>query len=71
MKEITIKIPNEKLNLFLELAKKLGLEISDEFPDIPEEHKTIVRNRVKTENQNEMILWEEARKKFTYNKTKV
>lgn len=28
MKEITFKVPDQKVNLFLELAKQLGIEVS-------------------------------------------
>lgn len=71
MKEITIKIPNDKLDLFFELAEKLGLNISDEYTEIPEEHKAIVRERIKEVSSDKMVDWEDARKRFTYNKSKL
>lgn len=71
MKEITIKIPNDKLDLFFELAEKLGLNISDEYTEISEEHKAIVRERIKEESSDKMVDWEDARKRFTYNKSKL
>ena len=45
--------------------KQLGFEISLEV-EIPEEHKTIVRDRIKTGKMEEMLPWEEARKQFTF-----
>jgi hypothetical protein len=36
VKEITFKVPDQKVSLFLELAKQLGIEVSSEqdlFPD--------------------------------------
>lgn len=66
MKEITLKIPDEKVDFVLELIEKLGLEISSEEPVIPEEHKAIVRERIKTSKPEDFIPWEEARKKFTF-----
>ncbi|HSV77001.1 MAG TPA: addiction module protein [Bacteroidales bacterium] len=46
MKEITIKIPEKKVSFFMELIRQLGLEVTEEV-EIPEEHKQIVRERVK------------------------
>ena len=64
MKEVTLKIPDKKLGFFMELIKQLGFEVSEEV-EIPEEHKAIVRERIKTANAEEMIPWKEARKQFT------
>jgi len=65
MKELTLKIPENKLSFFLELVKQLGIEVSDSS-EIPEEHKAIVRERINTANPKDMIPWEEARKQFTF-----
>ena len=45
MKEITLKVPDQKIEFFLELVKELGIEISQEYT-IPEAHKNIVRERM-------------------------
>lgn len=65
MKEITLKIPDQKFDFFLNLVKELGLEISEKT-EIPEEQKEIVRERIESENQHEMISWEKARQKFEF-----
>lgn len=65
MKEITLKIPDNKMSFFIELVGQLGFEISGKA-DIPEEHKAIVRERIKTANPEDMVPWEEARKQFTF-----
>jgi hypothetical protein len=65
MKEVTLKIPEKKLIFFFELMNQLGFEISSEA-EIPEEHKSIVRERVKTAQQEDMIPWKEARKKLSF-----
>jgi hypothetical protein len=65
MKEVTLKIPEKKMSFFMELIKQLGFEVTEEV-DIPEEHKTIVRERIKTANSEDMVPWEEARKQFTF-----
>jgi hypothetical protein len=46
MKEVTIKVPEKKVSFFMELIRQLGLEVTEEV-EIPEEHKQIVRERVK------------------------
>jgi hypothetical protein len=65
MKEVTLKIPDKKLGLFMELIRQLGFEATEE-PDIPEEHKAIVRERIKTAKPEDMVPWKEARKQFTF-----
>ncbi len=65
MKEVTLKIPDKKLNFFMELIKQLGFEVSEEV-DIPEEHKAIVRERIKTAKAEDMVPWKDARKQFTF-----
>ncbi len=65
MKEITLKIPNEKFGFFMELIQQLGFEISEEI-EIPEEHKNIVRERIETAEPEDMIPWEEARKQLSF-----
>ena len=45
MREITLKIPEDKVDFFLELIKQLDLEVA-EFDVIPEAHKEIVRERI-------------------------
>lgn len=64
MKKITLKIPDKKLEAFMEMVQKLGLEISEEFA-IPEEHISIVRERLDTAEDDD-ISWQEARKRFRY-----
>jgi hypothetical protein len=52
----------------MELVKQLGFEVTEK-DEIPEEHKSIVRERINTTKPEDMIPWEEARKKLTF-KTK-
>jgi hypothetical protein len=39
MKEITFKVPDQKVNLFLELAEQLGIEVSNEQDLLPDWQK--------------------------------
>jgi len=68
MKEITLKVPDHKIDFVLELIEQLGLEFTEDF-EIPEEHKEIVRERIRTSDPENLIPWSEARKQFKY-KTK-
>lgn len=65
MKEVTLKIPDKKLNFFMELIKQLGFEVSEEA-EVPEEHKAIVRERIKTAKAEDMVPWKDALKQFTF-----
>jgi hypothetical protein len=64
MKEITLKIPNKKVDFVIELFNQLGLEIVEES-EIPEAHKSIVRDRIVATKAEDMVPWEEARNKLT------
>lgn len=65
MKEVTLKIPDKKLGFFMELIKQLGFEVTEEV-EIPEEHKAIVRERIRTAKADDMVPWKEARKQLTF-----
>ena len=65
MKEVRLKIPDNKISFFMELFHQLGIEVAEQI-DIPEEHKTIVRERIKTTKPENMIPWDEARKQFSF-----
>lgn len=65
MKEIILRIPDQKVDFVLELIEQLGLERADDL-EIPEEHKEIIRDRIRTSNPEDLIPWEEARKQFKF-----
>lgn len=65
MKEVTLKIPDNKYQFFMELISNLGFDRTEEI-DIPEEHKAIVRERIKNSNPDELIPWQEARKQLRF-----
>ncbi len=65
MKIITIKIPDKKFNFFMELISHLGFEVSRQ-EEISDEHKEIVRKRIKTAKTEDMIPWQNARKQFKF-----
>ncbi|MBC9798431.1 hypothetical protein [Sinomicrobium weinanense] len=65
MREITLKIPDKKFSFFMELIRQLGIQVADDI-EISEEHKAIVRERIKNSKPENLIPWEEARKQFTF-----
>jgi hypothetical protein len=67
MREVTLKIPEEKFEFYMELFEQLGLETGFEY-EIPEQHKGIVRERIKNSRPEDLIPWEEARKKLKFKK---
>ena len=63
MKEATLNIPEHRWSAFATFAQQLGLEIN-ETVDICEEHKAIVRERMRTAQRDHMIPWERARQQL-------
>ncbi|MEP5611296.1 MAG: hypothetical protein ABJP45_03560 [Cyclobacteriaceae bacterium] len=61
MKQVTLNIPENKYDFFMELIESLGLELEDDL-QIPEEHKKLVLDRIKKSNSDNFIPWDEARK---------
>lgn len=64
MKLITLRIPDQKYDEFLELVKEMGIVIDD--TTITSEQKKIVRERIRTARADEMIPWDEARKQLVF-----
>jgi hypothetical protein len=65
MKQLTINIPNDQLVFFKELFEKLGVEITEEQA-ISEQHKTIVRERIRKSMPEELQSWKSARKQLNF-----
>jgi hypothetical protein len=65
MKEIILRIPDDKVDFVLELIEELGLEKTDEL-EIPEAHKEIIRDRIRKskENPDRLLNWEEVKDTF-------
>jgi hypothetical protein len=65
MKEVILKVSEKKLDFFMELFERLGLEVSS-APDISEEQKTIIRERIlkSAENPDRLLDWEEVQDSF-------
>lgn len=65
MKEITLKIPDKKVEFFMELVKELGFEVQEEI-EIPEEQQEEVNKRLQLIDSGEMSIrsWEAAEKEI-------
>lgn len=69
MKNFTITIPDNKENIFIEMMKSISfvqkIQASNDI-DISEEHKVIVRNRIKRmeENPESCLSWEDIERKI-------
>jgi uncharacterized protein YlbG (UPF0298 family) len=69
MKQFTIRIPDNKVDLFVELMRSISFVKSieeDKIADIPKEHKSVVRERIqKYGNSPESYLeWDEIEEKL-------
>ncbi|MEY4803608.1 MAG: hypothetical protein RL331_121 [Bacteroidota bacterium] len=66
MREITFKVPDQKVNLFLELAKQLGIEVSSEQDLLPDWQKEQL-NKVLSDHNNGALNysdWQEVKKEL-------
>ncbi len=63
MRQLTIKIPDQKFEFFMELVAHLGLEAKEDL-EIPEDHKTLVRERINNTSGQQLLPWQEVRKKL-------
>lgn len=66
MKEIILKVPEQKVDFVMELIEQLGLEVSSEIMEIPEEHKAIVKERMQKskEHPERLLDWEKVKDSF-------
>ena len=68
MKEVTLKIPDNKLAFFMELTKQLGFEVFVGDVEITDAHKELVRSRVRKANENpeRLLAWDEVQDGFKF-----
>lgn len=67
MRELFVKVPEEKVPFVMELVNQLGLE-AELVLDIAEEDKELVRQRISTTKEEELISWQSAKETFQYKK---
>lgn len=65
MREVTIRLPEERYSFFMELIANLGLEVESDI-DIPEWQKNIVRERIAEYKANHDIAipWDDVKDGF-------
>ena len=60
MKQITLSVPDEKYEFFVELLQTLEFVSIEDF-EIPEEHKNMVRERIKTSSKENWVKWDDVK----------
>lgn len=67
MKEVTIKVPDSKLEFLKELMSQLGFEVSEPF-EVPDWQIEEVRKRIKLseENPENLLEWDEVKGSFNF-----
>ena len=63
MKEVLLKIPENRYHFFMELFKLLEIEVADKS-EISDKQKALVRKRIKSSAAKDMIPWSKARKEL-------
>lgn len=65
MKEIKLKVPDDKLKFFLKLTEKLGFETREEVM-VSKAHKSLVRERIASYEKKpaRLIAWKEFQQNF-------
>jgi hypothetical protein len=65
MKEVMVKIPENRFDFFMELVRQLGIEATP-HETIPKAHQAIVRERIKASDEmpEKLLDWEEIQDKF-------
>jgi hypothetical protein len=63
MKKITLSVPEEKYDFFVELLNSINF-VSIEDSPILEEHKNLVRNRKQTSSPDSLKNWDEVKHQF-------
>ena len=65
--KITLDIPENKYQFFLELVKSLNfIKVDENDFVVPEWQKKIVRDRIKDTKPEEYLSWDEVEDKFKF-----
>ncbi len=67
MKQVTLNIPDNKYQFFMELVRNLGFDKPEDIC-IPEEHKAIVRERTlkSKANPDRLLDWNQVQDNFRF-----
>lgn len=64
MRKVTISVQEEKYQFFTELMAQLDFVETNEDFDVPDFHKSIVRERLATYKTEEQHRWDDIKDKF-------
>lgn len=63
MKQITLSVPDEKYEFFVELLQSLGFVSINDF-EIPEAQQKLVLERIKTSTPESLKKWDDVKNQF-------
>jgi hypothetical protein len=55
MKSITVTLPEDKVDFFLNLARELGYSVDALSDEVPQTHVTFLKERMETINEEELV----------------
>ena len=65
MKQVVLEIPDDKWSFFSELIINLGfVKLRENDITVPEYHKQIVRERIKSAKDEDFVEWDAVKKKY-------
>lgn len=65
MKQITLNIPDNEFEFFMKLVQKFNYKTAEATDfSIPEDHKALVRERIKNSKENELLDWDTIKDDF-------
>lgn len=67
MKQVILNIPDKELDFFMTLVQKFKYQLvknTDDLTDVSEEHKTLVRERIKNSKATDLLDWETEKDNF-------
>ena len=63
--KITLNIKDSYSSLFLNFLKTLSyVKVEEKSFDVPEQHKSLVRSRIKSTKQEELLDWDKVQNDF-------
>jgi hypothetical protein len=67
MTQVVLNIPDKEIDFFMKLVKKFKYQLvnsQEELNTIPEEHKKLVRSRIKNSKASELLDWDKEKNNF-------
>ncbi len=67
MTQVILNIPDKELDFFMTLVQKFKYQLvknTDDLTHISEEHKTLVRERIKNSKASDLLDWETEKDNF-------